>query len=90
MPNTRQGSKRVRQDEERRLQNKATKSAVRGQVRKFREAVAAGDADVAGKELQAVFSRLDKAAKTNVMHKNTADRKKSRLNKMLAGLSAGQ
>jgi small subunit ribosomal protein S20 len=87
MANTEQAKKRIRQNEKHRIHNKSIKSAVRTQVRRFKEAVEGGDREKAEKELHGVFSRLDKAAKTNIFHKNTVDRRKSRLNKQLDGMA---
>jgi small subunit ribosomal protein S20 len=69
--------KRAKQNELRRLRNKAVKTRVRSAVKTVR--TAAGDA--AEGELKAAQSVIDRAAKKGVLHKRTAARKISRLRK---------
>jgi small subunit ribosomal protein S20 len=83
MPNTASAKKRLRQNEKLRLLNRATKSVMRGQIRKVREAVAAGNGEQAQAELKLAQKRLDKAASKNLIHKNAAARTKSRLVKLV-------
>lgn len=71
--------KRIRQNARRHKQNKAVRSRVRTQMKKVLAAVAAKDEAKAKKELLLACSLLDKAAKRNVIHANTASRYKSRL-----------
>ena len=80
--------KRVRQNEKRRVINKARKSADRTQMKHFEEAVSAGDKEAASKQFRLVTMKLDKVASTSTMHKNTAARLKSRLAKKLNKLEA--
>jgi small subunit ribosomal protein S20 len=75
--NIKSQQKRIKTNEAARLRNKAVKSSVKTAVRKFREAVVAGDKDKAT-ELGRVASRsLDKAASKGVIHANQAANKKS-------------
>jgi small subunit ribosomal protein S20 len=75
--------KRVKTNEKRRQRNKSVRSAVRTAVRKFREAVEAGNNDEAA-ELQRAASRaLDKAASKGVIHKNQAANRKSAMAKRI-------
>ncbi len=83
MPNTASSKKRLRQNEKIRIRNRATKSVMRGQIRKVREAVAAGDSEQAQSELRIAQKRLDKAASNNLIHNNAAARTKSRLVKLV-------
>ncbi len=85
MPNTKSAKKRLRQDEKRRLINKAIKTAVRGQIRKVREAVKAGDPEKADEEFRLAAKRLDRAGARNIIHRNAAARTKSRLQKAIKG-----
>ncbi len=71
--------KRERQEAKRRLINRAAKSKVRTQIKKFDQAIIKGDKEVAAAELKESCKLLDAAASKGVMHKNTASRKKSRL-----------
>jgi small subunit ribosomal protein S20 len=69
--------KRIKTNEAARLRNKATKSALKTSIRRFREAAAAGDGTKAT-ELARVASRaLDKAASKGVIHKKQAANRKS-------------
>ncbi len=67
--------------------NKVTKGIFRSAIKKTREAVSAGNIDEAKKWLKSSIKSLDKAAQKKVIKKNTAARKKSRLNKMVKGLA---
>lgn len=79
MPNIKSAKKRVLIAEVRRAHNMAVKSSMKTQLKKFDAAVASGDKEVAGKELLASVSILDKTASKGVIHKNAASRKKSSL-----------
>ena len=87
MPNNAQAKKRLRQNEKRKVHNKGIKSRMRGQIRKVREAVAAGDSEKAQAEFRVAAKRLDKAASLNLIHKNAASRSKSRLNKLVKSIA---
>ncbi len=86
MANIKSQIKRNRQNEVRRVRNKGVRSEVHTRTK---SAVAAaesgGDYEV---ELRAAIKRIDKATTKGVMHKNTAARRKSRLIKRLARISA--
>lgn len=84
MANIKSAIKRAKLSEERRVRNAAIKSTVRTAVRKYREAVQAGDSTKAAAALSDAFSTIDKAATKGVLHKNTASRKKARLAKLLS------
>ena len=62
------------------LRNKAVKGVFKSAIKKTRETVAAGDVAKAQELLRAAIKALDKAAQKKVIKKNTAARKKSRLN----------
>lgn len=83
MPNTASSKKRLRQNEKLRVRNRAAKSNMRSQIRRFREAVQAGDSDRAQSEFRLAQKKLDRAASSNLIHKNAAARTKSRLVKLL-------
>ena len=83
MPTTKSAKKRLRQSLERRASNRATKSAVKTQIRKVREAVAAGDVDKAQTELRLAAKKLDRAGVKRVIHPNAAARTKSRLSHLI-------
>jgi small subunit ribosomal protein S20 len=70
--------KRHRKSEERRLRNKSAKSAVKTSVKKFTVLAQKKDpgADAALKEM---IKKIDTAAGKGIIKKNTAARKKSRM-----------
>jgi small subunit ribosomal protein S20 len=78
--------KRARQTEKRTAINRANTSQFRTQLRKFREALAAGDKAAAQKLFPATVSMIDKAVKKGTIHRNTGSRYKSRLNARLAAV----
>jgi small subunit ribosomal protein S20 len=76
--------KRNRQNEKKRLRNRAFRGSARVAVRAARATIDAGTPDKAA-VLEAI-SHLDKAAEKGVIHKNNAARRKSRLMKALAAV----
>ncbi len=88
MPNTPSAKKRLRQNIKRRVHNRAVKTNMRGQIRRVREAIQAGDLEKARTEFRVAMKKLDRAASRNVIHKNTAARTKSRLNHLIKAASA--
>ena len=81
MANIKQQKKRVLTNEKRRQRNKAVRSAARTEIRKFREAVEAGDKSAAEAQLRVASRTLDKAVTKGVFHRNNAANKKSALAK---------
>jgi small subunit ribosomal protein S20 len=79
MPNSKSAAKRHRQSLVRRDRNRAEKSKIKTQVKKVREAIAAGDVTKAEAEFRATAKTIDKAAAKGVVHANLAGRVKSRL-----------
>jgi small subunit ribosomal protein S20 len=75
----RSAEKRERQNRKRRLRNRSTKSTMKTAIRKFNEAVASGDVESASATLATSLKLIDSTASKGVIHKNTANRKKSRL-----------
>jgi small subunit ribosomal protein S20 len=69
--------KRNRQNEGRRLRNKAVKSELKTAVRNFREAADSGDAANATTAFRSASKLLDKAASKGVIHKNQAANRKA-------------
>lgn len=81
MPNSESAKKRLRQSEVRRKRNRSTKSSLRTQIRKVREAIATGEVESSEAEFRKVVKKLDQAAAKKVIHPNAAARTKSRLSK---------
>jgi small subunit ribosomal protein S20 len=86
MPNTASAKKRLRQDAVRRVRNRSTKSALRNQLRKVREAIAANEVEKSAAEFRLLAKKLDKAASQNVIHANAAARTKSRVSAAIKAL----
>jgi small subunit ribosomal protein S20 len=88
MPTTKSAKKRHRQSLEKRAVNRATKSSIKTQIRKLREAVTAGDSAKADAEFRLVATKLDRAGAKRVIHPNAAARTKSRLQHMMKAAKA--
>ena len=86
MPTTKSAKKRLRQNVARRDRNRSIKRAVRHQCRKVREAVNAGDVELAEAEFRLAAKRLDRAGARNIIHRNAAARTKSRLSAKIKAL----
>jgi len=78
--NTKSAMKRIRQNERRRLRNRAMRSKIRGSVKTARAAEGAARPAAI---LEAIRV-LDKAVSKGVIHRNTAARRKSALARRLA------
>lgn len=81
MANIKSQIKRIKTNEKARLRNKSVRSSIKTAVRKFRDAVTAGDAAVISTELRTASKALDIAVAKGVLHKNTAANKKSSMAK---------
>jgi small subunit ribosomal protein S20 len=79
MANTRSAGKRARQTLRRAARNRSVKSHLR-RLQKQTRSTPERTAD----QIREVISAIDKAAKSGVIHRNAADRRKARLNKKLA------
>ena len=87
MANIKSQIKRNRQNERRRIANKAVRSELRTRVK-----VAVADAEQGGDNAQEsarlAMKQIDKSANKGIIHKNAAARRKSRLAKHLNAASA--
>ena len=88
MANNPGARKAIRKIEARTEVNKARRSRVRTFLRKFEEAVTAGDVGAAKSAFVEAQSELMRAVSKGVVHKNTGSRKVSRLAAQLKKLSA--
>ena len=81
--------KRYRKSEERRLRNKSAKSAVRTSIKKF---VLLTQEKKPGAEeaLKEMIKKIDTAARKGIIKKNTAARKKSRMQLYFNAMKAAQ
>lgn len=78
MANIRSQKKRNRQNEKRRLRNKAVRSELKTRVKAAGAAVETGD-DEAGDKVRRAQKRLGKAAAKGAIHRRSAARRTSRL-----------
>ena len=81
MANIKSQIKRIRTNEKAEARNKSARSAIKTAVRRFRDAVAAGDQKAINSELVAANKKLDEAVSSGVLHRNNAANKKSALAK---------
>lgn len=79
MANHKSAAKKARRDAEARLRNRANRSAMKSAVKKFLAVVAGGDKAAAVALLPNTLGVVDKAANKGILHKNAANRRKSRL-----------
>ena len=84
MANTKSATKRIRQNEKRRVRNRALRTRLRSAVKTARAATATQGGEGPAAVLQAIRI-LDKAVSKGVIHRNTAARKKSALARKLGG-----
>jgi small subunit ribosomal protein S20 len=80
MANHKSALKKIRSDETKRLRNKYQLKTTRTYVKRLKETEDKAEADKLYKEVAAM---LDKLAKKNIIHKNNAANKKSKLAKMV-------
>ena len=83
MPNTKSAEKRLRQTEVRRSRNRSVKTALKTQIKKVASAIQEGDVEKAEAQYRLAAKKLDQAGAKDVIHKNAAARKKSRLQSMI-------
>ena len=83
MPITKSAQKALRQNKRRRTRNVKQLRSLRDEVKTLKKLAAGKDKKGVSETLPKVYKALDKAAKTNLIKKNTASRLKSRLTKMV-------
>lgn len=81
MANIKSAKKRILVSKKKEMRNKAVKTELKTLVKKVGAAIAEGNKEAAATALLVATSKIDKAAKKGILHKNTAARKISRLNK---------
>ena len=87
MPNIKSAAKRDALSKEKNAKNRAAKSVLKTNIKKFDAAVAEGDRDAAVSAYKVAVKTLDHAATKHLLHKNNAAHKKSQLTNKLNGLS---
>ena len=88
MPNIKSAKKRVKIIEKKTLTNNMIKTGYKTAVKKFEEAVKAGNTEEAKTLFSTATKKIDQACSKGVLVKNTAARKKSNLAKKLNSLTA--
>ncbi len=87
MPNSKDAAKRHRQSLKRRTHNRSIRTEVRSSAKAFESCVLEKNKEGAEKNYAQFVKLVDTATGKGIYHKNTAARKKSRLNKRLASLA---
>ncbi len=90
MPNIKSAKKRMRQSVKRTARNRVRKEKLKKSVKAFRIAVTKGDAAAATSELKNAVRAVDKAGVKGILHKNTVNRRKSRMAKMVNRLAGAK
>ena len=88
MPNIKSAIKRVNVIEKKTARNNMIKSGYKSAVKKFEQAVEAGNVEEAKTLLAEATKKIDQACTKGVIVKNTASRKKSNLAKKLNAINA--
>ncbi|MEN7341562.1 MAG: 30S ribosomal protein S20 [Pseudomonadota bacterium] len=87
MANIKSAQKRARTSEKRRLANMAQRSRMRTYIKRVILDVESGDKEAAQASYKQAVPVIDTMVNKGIIHKNKAARHKSRLNKMVVGLS---
>jgi len=86
VPRIKSAKKRMRQSAKANLVNRGQRSTLRTAVKKVRSAASAEEATQAYAE---AVKLIDRAGRKNIIHRNAADRQKSRLAKAVAAKAQG-
>ena len=87
MPNIKSSAKRDQLQKAANARNKAAKSALKTEIKKFDAAVASGDGAQAAETYKAAVKSVDKAASKGLIHKNNAAHKKSAMARKLNAMA---
>ena len=88
MPQRRSGIQELRLNRKKRMHNLDIKTALKKTIKKLVSSVDSKNKSDAEAGLKIVYKKIDKAAKRNIMNKNTASRRKSHFNKLVKNISA--
>ena len=83
MPNIKSSIRSVKTDAERRAKNAPIKASIRNVARKVVVLTETGSLDEAKATFATATGLIDKASRKGIIHKNAANRKKSRLAKKI-------
>jgi len=87
MANIASARKRARQAVKRRTRNMSLRTTVRSAIKNVKKAIATGDKSAAERALQQSQGVIDRIASKGVLHRNAANRSKSRLARAIKALS---
>lgn len=88
MPNIKSSSKRALLSQKAAAKNKAAKSLMKTNIKKFDAAATAGNQEAAENAYKDAVKIVDRAATKGLIHKNKASRKKSALTKKLNAMKS--
>ncbi len=89
MANIKSAKKRILIEKDRKVQNNSVKSEIKTYEKRFRDALST-DVAKAEEEYKTLVARLDSAAQSNVIHQNTANRKKAHFAKLISNAKASK
>lgn len=87
MPNIKSAKKRVKVIKAKTLKNKMFKTQLRTIIKKYAAAVDSGNKTEATANYRLVVKKVDQAVSRNIMHKNTAARRKSQFTRKLNAMA---
>lgn len=89
MANIKSAKKRILIEKDRKVQNNSVKSEIKTYEKRFRDALST-DVAKAEEEYKTLVARLDSVAQSNVIHQNTANRKKAHFAKLISNAKASK
>ncbi len=81
MANSKSAAKRARQTIKRTARNKAVRSKLKTDLKRFEQAMVSEDKELAEQRLKRAIITIDKAVTKGILHKNKAARTKSSITK---------
>ena len=87
MPSRKAGIVELKKNHKKRLHNLDIKTDLKKTIKKYLASVDQKNKQEAQSNLNLVYKKLDKAAKRNIMKKNTASRRKSHFSRLLAKIA---
>lgn len=87
MPNIKSSAKRDQLQKAANAKNKAARSALKTEIKKFDAAVEAGDGAKAAETYKVAVKSVDKAVSKGLIHKNNAAHKKSAMAKKINAMA---
>lgn len=83
MPNIKSAEKRVKTSQASQARNKAARTLLKGNLKKFDAAVAGENREVADSAYRVAVKTVDRSVTKGIIHKNKAAHKKSQMSKTL-------